>query len=99
MDIELFYFEGCPNWHLTHERLAKALNVTGRSGQKVRLRSVDTNATAQALRFSGSPTIRIDGQDPFPAPGESYGLACRLYATPRRARRCAHRGPARPSPH
>ncbi|WP_329384863.1 DF family (seleno)protein [Streptomyces sp. NBC_01716] len=81
MDIELLYFDGCPNWHLTHERLTEALNATGSPGQAVRLRPVDTDATAQALRFPGSPTIRIDGQDPFPAPGETYGLTCRLYAT------------------
>jgi len=36
---------------------------------------------AAALKFRGSPTILIDGRDPFPADTTQVGLACRLYPT------------------
>ena len=36
---------------------------------------------AIALSFHGSPTILVDGSDPFPASGPP-GLACRIYDTP-----------------
>ena len=32
---------------------------------------------------TGSPTIRVDGEDRFPVPeGAGYALGCRMYATP-----------------
>lgn len=36
---------------------------------------------ARRLRFPGSPTIRVDGEDLFPMPAPRYGLACRIYLT------------------
>jgi hypothetical protein len=33
------------------------------------------------LSFHGSPTIIVDGHDPFPTAGQP-GLACRIYQTP-----------------
>jgi hypothetical protein len=37
---------------------------------------------AEALRFRGSPTVLVDGRDPFASGGELFGLACRIYQTP-----------------
>jgi hypothetical protein len=82
MDIELLYFAGCPNWHLARERLREALVMVGRPEPDVRLRSVETDEDAQALRFAGSPTIRVNGRDPFLSTIRAYGLSCRVYATP-----------------
>ncbi|MEV7234192.1 thioredoxin family protein [Streptomyces sp. NPDC051020] len=82
MDIELLYFGGCPNWHLAQEHLAQALAITGNPGHHVSLLAVETDEQAQALRFPGSPTIRVNGRDPFPAATETYGLTCRVYTTP-----------------
>ncbi|PRX40781.1 hypothetical protein B0I32_1831 [Nonomuraea fuscirosea] len=82
MDIELLYFAGCPNWHLAQERLSKALTIADRSDLVVNLYAVETDEEAQALRFPGSPTIRIDGHDPFPSVASTYGLTCRVYTTP-----------------
>ena len=42
--------------------------------------AVADEMTARALRFPGSPTVRIDGIDPEPSALQSIGLACRLYA-------------------
>ncbi|MFJ3142732.1 thioredoxin family protein [Streptomyces halstedii] len=82
MDIELLYFAGCPNWTVAQEHLIAALAAAGRSDVDVKLRAVETDEEAQAVRFPGSPTIHIDGQDPFPAASNSYGLTCRVYSTP-----------------
>ncbi len=43
---------------------------------------VETAEDAERLGFIGSPTVLIDGSDPFAAPGSPVGLACRLYVTP-----------------
>ncbi len=45
--------------------------------------AVNTDEEARKLRFPGSPTIKVDGEDLFPVPerGE-YALGCRMYATP-----------------
>ncbi|GAA0642022.1 hypothetical protein Stsp02_20360 [Streptomyces sp. NBRC 14336] len=82
MHIELLYFDGCPNWHVAHHRLGEALTATGQHDIDVTLRTVKTDEEAQALWFPGSPTIRIDGRDPFPAAAQTYGLTCRVYSTP-----------------
>jgi hypothetical protein len=48
--------------------------------------AVDTDEEAARLRFPGSPTIRVDGEDLFPASSaaerEDWRLGCRVYATP-----------------
>ena len=50
---------------------------------EVVLMAVNTDEEARRLRFPGSPTIRVDGEDLFPAPeGAGYALGCRMYATP-----------------
>ncbi|WP_093656964.1 DF family (seleno)protein [Streptomyces radiopugnans] len=83
MDIELLYFAGCPNRHLAEERLRQALQATGHADLEIRLRPVETDEEAQAMRFPGSPTIRIDGRDPFAVTDQAaYGLTCRVYTTP-----------------
>ncbi|AOD24843.1 thioredoxin family protein [Rhodococcus pyridinivorans] len=80
MDIELLYFDGCPNWQLARDRLAEALAATGNAGTPIRLRRIETPEAAERAAFAGSPTIRIDGIDPF-GPTEGVGLTCRVYRT------------------
>lgn len=82
MKVELLYFDGCPNWELADERLAQAARLVSRGDLTVQRRRVDTEQEAVALGFTGSPTIVIDGQDPFATGSEQVGLACRIYATP-----------------
>ena len=49
----------------------------------VELVAVNSDEEARRLRFPGSPTIRLDGQDLFPvAEREDWSLGCRVYATP-----------------
>lgn len=79
MKLELLYFDDCPNWEVAADRLDV---VAARRGLVVERRIVATAEEAQAARFGGSPTILIDGRDPFASGNAPFGLTCRLYATP-----------------
>lgn len=81
MDVEVAYVEGCPNLSTIRERLRLALDAVGHGGIEVRLRVVRSEAEAAHLGFVGSPTVVIDGMDPFDASDAGVGLACRLYRT------------------
>lgn len=81
MRVALLYFDGCPNWTVADERLTEALRTSGHDAS-VERRRVETAEDAEELGFLGSPTIRIDGTDPFASGTEQVGLACRVYATP-----------------
>lgn len=86
--IELRYFDGCPNWVEAELLLYQALTVVGLDEIRVELRQVETEDDAVALGFTGSPTILIDGKDPFAIDGSQPGLACRLYVTQAGLRGC-----------
>lgn len=80
MDVELQYFEGCPNWRVAAERLAQV--AAEEAVITVRRRIVATPEEAEAVGFRGSPTILIDGHDAFAERDEPNGLSCRIYQTP-----------------
>lgn len=82
MDITLLYFDGCPNWTLARDRLAAAIRRAGLDEQSLRYRSVASPEGAEAVDFPGSPTILIDGRDPFGVDSAPIGYACRVYRTP-----------------
>lgn len=79
MRVELLYFEDCPNWKLA-DRCLRAL--ASERGFEVEHRLIAGAMEAEQAEFRGSPTILIDGCDPFPTDGEPSGLACRVYLTP-----------------
>lgn len=79
MRLELLYFDECPNWKTAAERLDE---VAARRGLVVERRVVATVEDAEVARFRGSPTILVDGVDPFALGDEPFGLACRVYQTP-----------------
>jgi hypothetical protein len=82
MDVRLRYFDGCPNWRTAEERLREALgSFSEGAGVKITLERVESEQEAQTLRFQGSPTILLDGRDPFPAEESGFGLTCRVYRT------------------
>ncbi|WP_235671118.1 hypothetical protein [Tomitella fengzijianii] len=80
MEITLQYFDGCPNWEVLDRRLAEA--VGGRSSVRVIHQRVETAEDAQRLGFHGSPSLLIDGVDPFAGDHAPVGLACRVFRTP-----------------
>jgi hypothetical protein len=79
MDIILQYFDGCPNWKTTSAHLStlvrQGLDAT------IDFEVIDTYEAAVARRFRGSPTVLIDGVDPFADEDAPVGLACRVYQT------------------
>jgi hypothetical protein len=81
MRRQLLYFDGCPNWHVADDRLQEALDELGSSVAVERV-LVSTPAEAEAWNFHGSPSVLVDGVDPFAEPGAEVGLSCRLYRTP-----------------
>ena len=82
MRVELLYFDGCPNWEVAEGRLTDALGDLGRGHVMIQRRRLETLEEAEELHFFGSPTIRIDGHDPFAQGSEQVGWSCRLYRTP-----------------
>jgi hypothetical protein len=82
VELCLLYFDGCPNWQVAEERLHSALAQL-EIGAPVQRVLVADQEQAERLCFSGSPTILVEGRDPFAARGaQQPGMACRLYRTP-----------------
>jgi len=81
VEITLRYFSGCPSWQLAEARLREALAIVGQPDAVVTLEEVNTPEDAVRLGFTGSPSILLDGRDPFADDSAPAGLACRVYAT------------------
>jgi hypothetical protein len=81
MDVALLYFDGCPNWQVTDERLRDALVEVGCGEVQVEHGVVTTPEEAEAAQFRGSPTVLVNGQDPFLDRDSPVGLSCRVYRT------------------
>lgn len=75
-------FDGCPHRTVAEARLRAALARLGRGGETITHVLVETWEEAERLRFLGSPTIHVDGRDPFAAGTEPAALACRVFDTP-----------------
>lgn len=78
-DVTLRYFDGCPNWEVTDRRLR---GLGAELGFTLAHERVETPEEAERLGFAGSPTVLLDGVDPFATGEEPTGFACRVYATP-----------------
>jgi hypothetical protein len=79
MRIELLWWEGCPSHPEALEELDRILDEEGAQAD-VELVEIKTGEQARAEHFAGSPTIRIDGEDPLPAQaGTPFSLTCRIY--------------------
>jgi hypothetical protein len=81
VDVTVLYFGGCPSWQTAIDRVHAAAARAGVAVQ-VSTEAVESSGEADRLGFTGSPTILLDGTDPFAQPGEISALACRVYATP-----------------
>jgi len=79
--VRLRHFEGCPNAGLARTRLAEALRRVGLDPTAITMEEVATPEDAERLGFRGSPTILIDGRDPFADGQHPGGLTCRIYQT------------------
>ena len=78
MRVSFLYYEECPSYDLALERLREVMDEEGIPGE-VEVVKVETEEQARELRFVGSPTIRVDGQDIDPPNDPRYALTCRAY--------------------
>jgi hypothetical protein len=80
--IEFLFWDGCPS-HPEAEALLRDVLAGRGIAADVEMREVTTQAEAEAERFPGSPTIRIDGRDVDPdGAGARPSLTCRIYHLP-----------------
>ncbi len=77
MRLTILAVPGCPNAPLLDDRLAAVLN--GRADVPLSHRVIFDECGAARWGMRGSPTLLIDGTDPFAEPGQAPGLSCRRY--------------------
>lgn len=79
LKLEFQYFEGCPNHIKMWNSISEAIKGLE---DKIELEKVlvEDEVTAMQVKFRGSPTLLINGEDllGMPAPSEP-SLACRYY--------------------
>ena len=80
MQIDILYFDGCPNHLPTTELVREVVRALGVDAM-VREVEVRNSDDAARLRFFGSPTVQVNGLDVDPAVRSSvdYSFSCRMY--------------------
>ncbi|MDI9938855.1 alkylmercury lyase family protein [Rhodococcus sp. IEGM 1351] len=78
MRLEILQVPGCPNVALLEHRLEDVL-ADQQSEVRISHRVIDDPAAAADAGMTGSPTLLVDGADPFAAPGLVPSVSCRLY--------------------
>lgn len=80
MKIEVLYVRDCPS-HCAAVELVKGILAARGLSEKVEEVLVSSERMAEDLRFSGSPTIRINGRDVAAESRveKAFALSCRLY--------------------
>jgi hypothetical protein len=81
MDIEVLVIADCPHSDAVAELIMTAVADT-RVRANVSFTIIASQDEAQQRGFTGSPTILLDGVDPFAPPDAPVALSCRLYSTP-----------------
>lgn len=81
MTIELLYVPDCPHVPAAMAQLRDVLSQEAVTAE-IREIVVKDMAAAEALRFCGSPTIRVNGRDVLEEPRSAAvpSLTCRLYS-------------------
>jgi hypothetical protein len=77
MQLTVLAVPDCPNAPVLGDRLAAVLD--GRAGVWVSHQVISDEGEAGRWGMHGSPTLLIDGADPFAEPGQPPSLSCRLY--------------------
>jgi hypothetical protein len=81
VEIELLVLPDCPNEAIAVELITTAVAET-RVRATVTRTTIASQDQARQRGFIGSPTILLNGSDPFAPPEAPVALACRLYSTP-----------------
>lgn len=82
MKISILYFDGCPN-HPPVVEMARRLVAEHSLNADIEEVEVAPDDVVR-LRFLGSPTVQVDGNDIDPVARErtDYAMSCRVYDTP-----------------
>lgn len=78
MEIEILYVPDCANLDRARARVREALDAAGVEAIVREIEVVTPEAAAKA-GMRGSPTILIDGHDPFADASDGTSISCRLY--------------------
>lgn len=78
MELTVLSVPECPSAGAFKERITMAL--AGHAGVVVYHRVIDNELEAAESGMRGSPTLLIDGVDPFAGSDSLPGLSCRLYS-------------------
>ena len=79
--VEVLTVTECPHREMTLDRVRQALDRVGASQVVVTERVIDDPGVAVDAGMHGSPTVLIDGHDPFTAAGVEASVSCRLLPT------------------
>lgn len=81
MRIYVLHFEGCPSHRALMPRLYELLEESGFDKEAIRFHCEESEDAANAQRFLGSPSVRVDGADvdQTAAGRVDFGLKCRIY--------------------
>ncbi|MCY0933916.1 alkylmercury lyase family protein [Streptomyces sp. H34-S4] len=76
MRITVLTVPDCPNAPVVEERITAAL-----AGRAAEVERVEVREEAEATRWgmTGSPTVMLDGVDPFAVAGAAPSVSCRIY--------------------
>jgi hypothetical protein len=77
MRLEILHVPDCPGAPVLEERLAELL--PDYPAVRVTWRVVTSAEVAGKVGMAGSPTLLVDGVDPFARPGQQPSMSCRLY--------------------
>lgn len=82
MRVEILSFAGCPNYRLARKAVERILAELGLDAE-IQTVDVPDLETAQRLRFLGSPTVRVNGNDvePDASARSDYTIGCRIFRT------------------
>jgi hypothetical protein len=68
---------GCPHVPLLEQRLTAALG--DRTDVEITRQVISDAREAASAGLHGSPTLLVNGADPFAVPGQRASMSCRLY--------------------
>jgi hypothetical protein len=77
MKLRILHVPDCPNAAVLESRLSPLL--AGRPDIRVTRHIVTGDSAASRLGMAGSPTLLVDGRDPFARPGQRPSVSCRRY--------------------
>lgn len=77
MQLTVLAVPTCPNAPVLKDRLAVVLQ--DRADISVSHHVISSEDEAARRGMHGSPTLLIDGMDPFTEPGQPASMSCRLY--------------------